>query len=130
MKMKRRHFLQTTATGSLAMGLSAFRWLAAPTPTPYQYALAHPGLLTLFDDAHQVQTLGLEYRDRFQDENDARVLQAHVSDRIEFTEDQDMLQSRIEQQVRSDFAQGQTVQLQGWILSITEARQCALYSFL
>jgi hypothetical protein len=32
--------------------------------------------------------------------------------------------------VREDFEQGRTVILNGWILSVTEARQCALFSLL
>jgi hypothetical protein len=31
-------------------------------------------------------------------------------------------------QVRADFAEGHTVIVDGWLLSTTEARQCALYS--
>ena len=32
--------------------------------------------------------------------------------------------------VRDDFARGRTVVIQGWVLSVTEARQCALFSLL
>src|SRR5262249_5802143 len=32
--------------------------------------------------------------------------------------------------VRDDFARGRTVVIQGWVLSLTEARQCALFSLL
>lgn len=32
--------------------------------------------------------------------------------------------------VRDDFAQGRTVVVLGWMLSVTEARQCALFSLL
>ena len=34
----------------------------------------------------------------------------------------------IAQQVRDDFAAGRTVVVDGWVLSATEARQCALFS--
>ena len=34
------------------------------------------------------------------------------------------------EQVRRDFAEGRTVEVQGWVLSVTEARQCALYSLV
>jgi hypothetical protein len=34
----------------------------------------------------------------------------------------------IEEQVRDDFAAGRTVVVSGWVLSETEARQCALFS--
>jgi hypothetical protein len=32
--------------------------------------------------------------------------------------------------VRYDFAHGRTVVVDGWVLSVTEARQCALFSLL
>lgn len=32
--------------------------------------------------------------------------------------------------VRDDFARGRTIVIQGWVLSVTEARQCALFSLL
>ena len=32
--------------------------------------------------------------------------------------------------VRDDFAAGRTVVIEGWVLSMTEARQCALFSLL
>jgi hypothetical protein len=38
------------------------------------------------------------------------------------------LSARLDQQVQDDFARGRTVNVNGWILSVTEARQCALYS--
>jgi len=36
----------------------------------------------------------------------------------------------ITQRGRDDFARGRTVVVQGWVLSLTEARQCALFSLL
>ena len=30
--------------------------------------------------------------------------------------------------VRDDFAHGRTVVIEGWVLAVTEARQCALFS--
>ncbi|CAN0409332.1 unnamed protein product, partial [Laminaria digitata] len=38
------------------------------------------------------------------------------------------LKTSISKQVQADFAFGHTIQLNGWILSQTEAQQCALYS--
>jgi hypothetical protein len=39
-------------------------------------------------------------------------------------------QTRVDRRVQADFDQGRTVMLRGWILSQTEARQCALFSLL
>jgi len=36
----------------------------------------------------------------------------------------------ISHRVRDDFARGRTVVVEGWVLSVTEARQCALFSLL
>jgi hypothetical protein len=34
------------------------------------------------------------------------------------------------EQARADFEEGRTVVVNGWILSVTEARQCAIFSLL
>jgi hypothetical protein len=36
----------------------------------------------------------------------------------------------IDRQVTDDFAAGRTAVVDGWVLSVTEARQCALFSLL
>jgi len=36
----------------------------------------------------------------------------------------------IDDRIRDDFGAGRTVVVDGWLLSVTEARQCALYSTL
>ena len=44
------------------------------------------------------------------------------------TSDSLALQEKMQQKVRADFENGETLVIQGWVLSQTEARQCALYS--
>jgi hypothetical protein len=36
----------------------------------------------------------------------------------------------LDQKVKQDFESGNTVLVKGWVLSVTEARQCALYSLM
>jgi hypothetical protein len=38
------------------------------------------------------------------------------------------LQKSIDDTVHEDFASGRTVVVDGWVLAVTEARQCALFS--
>jgi hypothetical protein len=38
--------------------------------------------------------------------------------------------STVSDLVRDDFAGGRTIVIDGWVLSVTEARQCALFSLL
>ena len=64
-------------------------------------------------------------------ENSAAALHAAISD----TERQGIRLPRfgrawIDDQVRDDFAAGRTVLVGGWVLSVTEARQCALFSLV
>lgn len=41
-----------------------------------------------------------------------------------------MVESQIEKRIRQDFDTDNIVVVQGWVLSITEARQCAFFSIL
>jgi hypothetical protein len=38
------------------------------------------------------------------------------------------LATTLDQQIKNDFITGNMVMVDGWILSVTEARQCALFS--
>ena len=111
------------ALGTTALSLPSVPWLAEQ-PLRWQ-VFAHPELLSLFGDAHLVREIGLAFRQAFPHENEPEALMnALLSDQILFSE------VYISQLVKDDFAQGRTVHLDGWILSRTEARQCALFSML
>lgn len=97
---------------------------SAPSATA---PLASPHLLTILRDERLVSDLGWRYRTNVPAEDDARVLeQAILADT--HAPGSDALASRIGAQVLHDFSTGRTVTVGGWILSLTEARQCALYS--
>lgn len=126
--MHRRRFVQVAAAGALALGLPD----AGPEAPARLHALAHPGLLALFGDRRKVLEIGVAHRTAFPSERTPATLSAtllagagaaaHLPDTL--------LHERLERQVRRDFERGHTVRLNGWILSRTEARQCALYSLL
>jgi len=42
--------------------------------------------------------------------------------------DTTLLKTVLNDKVKSDFEKGNTVNVKGWVLSETEARQCAVYS--
>jgi hypothetical protein len=90
-------------------------------------ALSSPRLLDLLGDARMVRDLGLRYRQQVPAENDAHVLARAILPVA--TEDAPAaLGTRLADQVQRDFADGRIVTVHGWILSVTEARQCALFS--
>jgi hypothetical protein len=129
--MRRRRFLQVAAAGALAIGLPGAR---AGTSRPF-HLLADPGLLRLFGSTGHVRAIGVRYRAAFPHEDTPETLAAAIlvgRDRTAPTAPLPAarLHDHLERQVRDDFARGATVRLDGWILSRTEARQCALYSML
>lgn len=116
--MHRRHFLQRTTRAALAL---PFVGSLVSTAGGARYAPAHPRLLDLLNDPEVVCAVGTAYRQAHPAEDDAHALTLLIgSDR----------RGRLDHQVRQEFARGQTLMLNGWILARTEARQCALYSLL
>ncbi len=109
MPMNRRHFLRLTAFAA-AIGLVP---AARAKGVGLNTALAHPELLDALGPA-MVRAIGARYREMHPAEDDARVLVDAIGAR----------------RVREDFERGRTVVIDGWLLSTTEARQCALFSLL
>ena len=44
--------------------------------------------------------------------------------------DEKTIYEYLDKKVKNDFEKGNTVLIQGWVLAVTEARQCALFSLL
>jgi hypothetical protein len=91
-------------------------------------ALARPELLAALG-AGPVRAIGMRYRAMTRDENDAASLRRAISDSRPFASRfLGATNPAVAELVRADFAEGRTVIVDGWILSATEARQCALFS--
>jgi hypothetical protein len=75
----------------------------------------------------RVREIGTQYRGAFPKENTAAALQDAIT-RSQHPNFPLIWRRSIEDQIRDDFAAGRTVLIGGWVLSETEARQCALYS--
>ena len=119
MRMKRRLFIQilTTTLAALAGTASAIMSPAGP------HTVAAPALAAFLGGRDGILRIGRAYRDRFPEESDPQILtRALPSD----TDGNTVIEERI---VR-DFTLGDTVLLDGWMLSRTEARQAALYSLI
>jgi hypothetical protein len=119
--MNRRQFLGASAASALAGLVGGTRWASAKVAVNLE-ALAQPDLVSLLGP-HAVRKIGLRYRAFVPTENDARALYAAI------------LAARpwppsIAALVEQDFAIGRTMVLQGWVVSVTEARQSALFSLL
>jgi hypothetical protein len=129
--MKRREFIGIAAAGAAGMVVPGAGRDGAST----RFTFAHPGLLRFFAD-DRVRELGRRYRETVPDENDATVLARALAAGASANSAGSSVpcvpsgspHADLAFMVQGDFAAGRTVMLQGWILSVTEARQCALFS--
>jgi hypothetical protein len=117
--MQRREFIGIAAAGAVWPALAAER-----SPD----AFATPRLLGFLGE-ERVRELGARYRELVPAENDiATLTRTMVEDGIASPAGARDVRGRINEQVQRDFAVGRTIRVHGWILSVTEARQCALRS--
>ena len=121
MALNRRRFLQLTSAGILASltGTACARDYDPNAPT-------EPALVEMLGAA-RVRQIGTQYRSDFPQESTAAALREAISNsrRRGFAR---RYRRPIEDQIRRDFATGRVVVVGGWVLALTEARQCALYS--
>jgi hypothetical protein len=79
-------------------------------------ALSHPDFLSHVCDAATIAKIGEAYRTQAPDEAQKDTLIG-------------LLKAGVDpRHIQAEYAAGNTVILKGWVLSRTEARQCALYS--
>jgi hypothetical protein len=123
MTLDRRRFFQLSALGIVAVVAESA--CAAPSDRPA--AFDRPQLLEMLGP-ERVRQIGAHYRSSMPSESRADTLRAalsggHRSLRIPFIKS-----GSLDDQIRDDFADGRTVVVDGWVLSVTEARQAALFS--
>jgi hypothetical protein len=122
MTIDRRRFLEVTAAG---MVVAVTSWGCAETPEDSR-ELARPALLEMFGP-ERTREIGTRYRADFPQEATTAALTSAISSlrRSGFNR---IFSRSIDSLIHDDFEAGRTVLVSGWVLSQTEARQCALYS--
>jgi hypothetical protein len=92
-------------------------------------SLAQPDLLATLGIG-EVRNIGQRYRALNRSESDTNAIRSAILDSRPLAARLGMTNTPIATLVRADFEDRRTVVLDGWILSVTEARQCALLSSL
>ena len=122
MTLDRRRLLQLSALGIAATLADA----ACSADNRGDTAVDRPQLLAMLGP-ERVRQLGAHYRAATPSENSADSLRAAISKghglRIPLIGN-----ASLDAQIRDDFAEQRTVLVDGWVLSVTEARQAALFS--
>jgi hypothetical protein len=117
--VKRRNFLFLTTTGAIATLAPFCKTRRQPTPT----TLNTPKFLAAICDPQTIRKIGTDYRATTQAEATEDALTQLLT-----TGGQTDQTAQLIKKINDDFATGHTVTLDGWIIAITEARQCALHS--
>ena len=123
--MNRKKFILVATAGTAALAIPS--WYFNYYVPEYDTALASPGLLSSIWDEATMRTIGAAYRQQFSAEDSERKLVNLLAGDASSTTAQ--LAEALNAQITTDFESNHTVMINGWVLAITEARQCALYSF-
>lgn len=122
--MNRRNFIQFTALGAVAVGIPMI--YHGCSPSSYDESLATPQLLSLILDPETLKETGESYRKLYSSEDNEKKLAKLILDGD--SRDDGGQDAFLNEKIHQDFISGSVVMVDGWFLSVTEARQCALFS--
>ncbi|MEB8328276.1 hypothetical protein OO009_02820 [Flavobacteriaceae bacterium KMM 6897] len=123
--MKRRKFFLLSLAGLATVAVPSY--CVWKNRNDKKNPLYEPRILTTILEPSEIVEMGRMYCEQFPDTGLEEKLQVFLMDNVD-TENKN-LESILEQEVKKDYQTGNTVILDGWILSETEAVQCALFSF-
>jgi len=122
--MKRNTFIKRIGLLGGAMLLPLATGSCDVTPIDPRLAVPH-SLLPVCSPATMVD-IGSRYRKMTPSENDAALLIRLLRDSLDGGEAS--LDRQILNRITRDYREGKLVEINGWMLALTETRQCALYS--
>lgn len=129
--MERRTFCELT---SLVVTSTFLPLMGCSGSDPSLYSkLSLPTTMAIINDSTTIIEVGIAYLKQVPGENDPesladRLLIGSNGEVVPKTTDSLALQKIMSEKIQSDFDNGKIVVVRGWVLSRTEARQCALYS--
>jgi hypothetical protein len=127
--MQRRQFILLTAMGGAAVGITGIS-CGHYHPALYDI-LSEPSTLAQICDLKTIKEIGMTYRLQRPSEKDAdKLVSLLLTDTtgkpVSSDADKSSIQTLLHNKMNHDFENDNTVIVKGWILSVTEARQCAL----
>ena len=129
--MKRRKFLWIGSAVVLAVAsVPAYRYYKKKSK--FYNPLVTPNDLSRFCDEGIIRDIGLSYRNMTPGENEKKkltdLLLAGDDGKLTGEWDNEAVFELIDKKVRKDFKEDKLQVIKGWVISTTEARQCALFS--
>lgn len=126
--MKRRKFI--AATSIVILGLPVAYYLKKHNSRGD--LVSTPGFLYDIFDEQTIRLIGISYRSLVPAENARKKLSNLIladdnNNKLVATKDAG-LKDLLKKKIQNEFRNNKTIILQGWEISITEARQCAIFS--
>jgi hypothetical protein len=125
--MNRRNFVRLSAYGTVLLGVP---FVAGCSYKPVNGAINQPPFLVQFMDKKTITDTGHFYLKLIPDENSSNKLESLLTANSGITGSTEpkKVHAYFDGQSIADFNANKTVIVDGWVLSATEARQCALFS--
>jgi len=126
--MQRRDFIYVSAYTAAALALPVISGCADQQIN----AEAQPYFFSHIADVKTIASIGLAYRKTHSAEDDKDKLTELLlaNSNLPKSSKDDQIRSMLMNKVENDFKTGKMAVVNGWVLSVTEARQCALFSLL
>ena len=127
--MQRRQFIQLSAMGGTVI---LFTGMSCNQRHAVSYdILGKPEALAQICDLKTLKEIGMAYQGQTASETDADklatlLLTDSAGNTVSSASDKSVIQTLLSKKINQDFETGNIVIVKGWILSVTEARQCAL----
>lgn len=127
--MKRRNFIITASSAAIAIPAAYYikkhYWKSSE-------AIFIPLVLSSFCDVKTLVEIGIDYRKRVPIENEKQkltdlILTDNAGKKL-VTSDRSDIEAFISKKNQEEFSANNILIIKGWIISVTEARQCALFS--
>ena len=127
--MKRRNFIQLSAFAAAAISVPL---LHSCNSSVGKHAMSQPVFLSRLFDENTLMQAGKAYIQKVPAENDDDKLIQLLADNISIanSSDEKAIHAYLDEKIKHDFETGNTVLVKGWVLAVTEARQCALFSLV
>jgi len=127
--MKRRDFIQLSAFAGAAISFPSLQSCSVPAN---EHAMSQPVFLSRLFDENTIRDAGKAYLQKTPSEKDDDKLVQLLADNssIAKSSDEKAIQRYLDEKIKRDFETGKTVLVKGWVLAVTEARQCALFSLI
>ncbi|MGB5819454.1 MAG: hypothetical protein WBG90_08195 [Saonia sp.] len=123
--MQRRDFIIISTGAALALG-ATYWYLAYDSHTKSYSSMAPESLSHIWDET-TIRNMGTAYRSEVpKEDNEQLLIQLLNKDHGGGYQSIAALREKI----KNDFETENTIIIDGWILSVTEARQCALFSII